>query len=259
MRPLIGLILITGTAHAGVVYDLNTRSLITAGADPVVTHYAIQGDKVRAAAADGKMVFIFKEQTIYSLDTTAKTVTAAKYATLEQVAAKLTHSVNELDDAASSAPPEQRAAMEMTAQQLRELNDRQAHRVRDYQATQRYESVSGHRCRIHEERESGVKRLELCVAPTGKVSGGLDVLAGMKTLSQYYRGSTFALGVEYGPAPWWSGIEGLDGVPLLVREFQDDKPISETTLTAIHVEVPNDALFDLPAGYSVQEQRLGDP
>jgi hypothetical protein len=65
--------------------------------------------------------------------------------------------------------------------------------------------------------------------------------------------------VEYGPTPWWSGIDSLGGVPILIREFKDGNAISETTLTGMHVDAPGAAHFDLPDGYSVQEQLLGDP
>jgi hypothetical protein len=97
------------------------------------------------------------------------------------------------------------------------------------------------------------------VAPVTKLPGGAEILRGMETLSQYWRGSIFALGVEYGAAQWWPGIAALGGVPILVREFKDGKAISETTLTAIHSATPSASDFAPPDGYAVQEQPLGDP
>jgi hypothetical protein len=260
VRLLFGLALISGMAHAGVVYDLNNRSLTTPPSASVVAHYFVQDDKVRVAASDGKMVFIFKDQTIYVIDNTARSVSAEKYATLDQIAAKATNTLKKLQDAAASAPADQRAMLEQAARQTKELGDQHSQPAsRSYRITDRSESVAGHHCRIWEESESGVKRLELCVAPVKTVPGGADVLRGMRTLSQYWRGSTFALGVEYGPTPWWSGIDTLGGVPILIREFKGGNAIGETTLTAMRVDVPGASHFDLPDGYSVQEQLLGDP
>jgi hypothetical protein len=260
VRLLFGLALISGVAHAGVVYDLTNRSLTTPPSASVVTHYFVQGEKVRVAASDGKVVFIFKDQTIYVIDNTARSVSAEKYATLEQIAAKTANTLKQLQDAVASAPADQRAALEQAARQTMELSDHQSQPVaRSYRMTGRSESVAGHSCRIWEESENGVKRLELCVAPVKTVPGGAEVLRGMRTLSQYWRGSTFALGVEYGPTPWWSGIDTLGGVPILIREFKDGKAIGETTLTAMRVDLPGASHFDLPVGYSVQEQPLGDP
>jgi len=260
VRLLFGLALISGMAHAGVVYDLTNRSLTTSPSGSVVAHYFVQDDKVRVAASDGKMVFIFKDQTIYVIDNTARTVSAEKYATLDQIAAKTAHTLKRLQDAAASAPADQRAMLEQAARQTKELSDHQSQQVsRNYRITDRSESVEGHSCRIWEESENGVKRLELCVAPLKTVPGGADVLQGMRTLSQYLRGSTFALGVEYGSTPWWSGIESLGGVPILIREFKDGKATGETTLTRMRVDAPGGSHFDLPDGYSVQEQLLGEP
>jgi hypothetical protein len=81
----------------------------------------------------------------------------------------------------------------------------------------------------------------------------------MKVLSQYWHGSTSALGVEFGPAVWWSGIEGLGGVPILIREFKDGTAVAETTLTGMRPDVPNASLFDIPDGYPLREQPLGAP
>jgi hypothetical protein len=146
------------------------------------------------------------------------------------------------------------------AQDLREHDGRQSQPVpRSYRRTDRSETVDGHPCRIWEESEGNAKRLELCVAPVSKLQGGADILRGMKALSQYWRGSIFALGVEYGSAQWWPGIEGLGGVPILIREFKEDTAVSEITLTAIRSAAPSAALFAPPDGYTMQEQPLGSP
>src|ERR1700733_14073908 len=117
LRLLFSLALISGVAHAGVVYDLSNRSLTTSPSASVVAHYFVQDDKVRVAAADAKMVFIFKDQTIYVIDNTARSVSAEKYATLEQVAARIAHALKKLQDAAASAPADQRSRLEQAARQ----------------------------------------------------------------------------------------------------------------------------------------------
>jgi hypothetical protein len=42
----------------------------------------------------------------------------------------------------------------------------------------------------------------------------------MKTLSRYpVMGSLQALGVQFGYGEWWTGIESLRGLPVLIRVF----------------------------------------
>lgn len=262
MRLIFGLALISAAAHAGVVYDLEDRSLggsVTSA--PLLVHFTIQDDNVRAAAtSDATLVTIFKDQTIYQINNTSRSVHAFKYATLSQMAAKYADMGRQSEDALATAPPDKRAMLEDVVRELKEEVERTSQAVpRDYRITDRSESVDGHECRIWEVRENGTKRLELCVAPLTKVPGGAEILRGMKSLSQYWNGSAVALGVTFGRGPWWSGIEALGGVPILIREFKDGEPIRETRLTAIHVEVPSASVFDLPGGYPVQETPMGNP
>jgi hypothetical protein len=260
VRLILGLALVSGVAHAGAVYEFTHRAFALPPSAPAIAHYVVQDDKVRVAGSDGTLVFIFKDQTIYIINTTSRSVDAQKYATLSQIEAKYAELEKQIQDAAASAPADKRAMLGQVARDTKETQQRQSHPVpRDYRVTDRSESVDGHSCRIWEEREAGARRLELCVAPVTEIAGGADILGGMKSLSQYYQGSTFALGVQFGPAPWWSGMETLGGVPILIREFKDDKAIGETTLTAIHPEVPSPSLFDLPEGYPIREQPLGSP
>jgi hypothetical protein len=260
VRPVLALVLMTGPASAGVVYDVTHRTLMQPPTAPEVAQYFVQDDKVRVGASDAMAVLIFKNKTVYVIDNTLRSVQALKNATLEQIAAKFADNVKRLEDAAATAPPGQRAMGEGMAANMKELGERERQPVpRDYRLTNRAESVDGHGCRIWEERESGAKRLEFCVASLEAVPGGADILHGMKVLSQYWHGSTFALGVEFGPAVWWSGIEGLGGVPILIREFKDGTAVAETTLTGMRPDVPNASLFDIPDGYPLREQPLGAP
>jgi hypothetical protein len=54
-------------------------------------------------------------------------------------------------------------------------------------------------------------------------------------------------------------IEGLGGVPILVREFKDGNAVAETSLTGMRPDVPSASLLDVPDGYPVQERTLGVP
>jgi hypothetical protein len=246
--------------YAGVIYDVAIRpvdqSNLALGAPPVpvVTQYFVEDGKVRVGGASAKVVYLFKDRTMYVVDNPAHSVHVLKHATLSQVAAHYGDTVKQLEEAAANAPPGQRADAQQKAADMKIVSDRLRQAVtREYRVTVRFESVDGHACRVWEEREGGVKHLELCVASAASVPGGAEIMSGMKTLSQFRQGSNFAFGVEFGLSEWWPDIAGLGGVPLLVREYKYDSVVSEVMLSAMRPGVSAMSQWDLPAGYEVQE------
>jgi hypothetical protein len=253
----------SAVAEAGVLYEVQVRPLDQnnlalsspgTAAPAVVTQYFAEEGKVRIGGPNAKMVYLFMPGVMIAVDHTAHAVHLLKHATLTEVAAHYADEVKQLEAAAAAAPAEQRAAAQSKAADMQAASDRLLQPVtRDYRVTARFESADGRACRIWEESEGGAKRLELCVAPTASVPGGADILRGMKTLSQFRQGASFAFAVDFGLSPWWADIDRLGGVPLLIREYKYDSVVSEVLLTAIRPGVPRAALFDLPDGYAVQE------
>ena len=242
-------------AGAGVAYDFNVQlvdqtnmDFAPAGASPAaVTRYFAGNGKVRIGGAGAKTVYLIEDRTVYAVDDGSRTVRVLKHATLSEVAAHYADAVRQLEEAAAAAAPENRAEAERKASDLKAASDRLLQPVpRQYGLTTRLESVDGHSCRIWEEREGGVKRFEFCVAPTGAVPGGAEVLRAMHALAAFRHGALWALGVDLGLADWWPDVLHLGGVPLEIREFKYDSLIREVTLTAIHPDTPSASLWDLP-------------
>ncbi len=261
LRRVAALLLTPVLANAGVVYqvairpvDDNNMALAAPAAAPVVTEYFVEDGKVRVGGKNAKMAYLFKDRTMYVIDNPSRTVHVLKHATLNQVIAHYAEAVQQLEAAAANASPDERAGAEQKAADMKAVSDRLRQPVpREYRVTVRFESVDGRACRVWEERESGTKRLELCVAPTATVPGGADILSGMKTLSQFRQGSDFAFGVEFGLSDWWADFASLGGLPLLVREYKYDSVVSEIMLTAMRQGVPSASQLDIPDGYQVQE------
>ena len=261
LRRVAALLLTPVLANAGVVYqvavrpvDDNNMALAAPAAAPVVTQYFVEDGKVRVGGKNVKMAYLFKDRTMYVIDNSSRTVHVLKHATLNQVTAHYADAVQQLEAAAANASPDERAAAEQKAADMKAVSDRLRQPVpREYRVTVRFESVDGRACRVWEERESDAKRLELCVAPTATVPGGADILSGMKTLSQFRQGSDFAFGVEFGLSDWWADFASLGGLPLLVREYKYDSVVSEIMLTAMRQGVPSASQLDIPDGYQVQE------
>lgn len=261
VKVLIALFLAPLGCKAGVMYDVAIRpvdesniSLAGKAPIPVVTQYFVEGGKVRVGGSHAKQTFIFKDRTMYVIDPTSRVVHVLKHATLGDTIAHYTDTVKQLENAASAAVPEEREAARQKAADMKVVSDRILQTVpHDFSLTTRYESVDGHACRIWEERENSVKRLELCVAPTASLTGGAEILNGMKTLSQFRQGSNFAFGVDFGLGEWWSDVAGLGGVPLLIREYKYDSVVSEVMLSEMRIGVPSAEPFDLPDGFPLQD------
>jgi hypothetical protein len=261
VKLVCALVLAPLWSRAGVMYDVAIRpvdesniSLAGKAPIPVVTQYFVEGGKVRVGGTNAKQIYLFKDRTMYVIDPTSRVVHVLKHATLSDVTAHYSDTVKQLENAAAAAAPEERAAAEQKAADMKVVSDRMLHTVpHDFSLTVRYESVDGHACRIWEERENSVKRLELCVAQTASLNGGSEILNGMKTLSQFRQGSNFAFGVDFGLADWWPDIASLGGVPLLIREYKYDSVVSEVMVSGMRQGVPSAQPFDLPEGFPLQD------
>ncbi len=237
-------------ARAGTPYVLINKNLPARASSASYAQYYAADGKVRAAGFDSRRVYLFKDARVYVIDNTAKSIQVVTGALVDQGAARMDDRVNLVANSAAQLPPDKRAVMERLAAEMKALNDNRRIPVpRTYRITDRSEAVDGRSCRIWEGFERELKRFEFCVAPVAQIPGGAEILDGMKTLSTYWQGSIFALGVSLGNAGWWPGIESLGGLPILVREFKNGSAVSETVLTEIGDGVPNAPPFDLPAGY----------
>jgi hypothetical protein len=241
-------------ACAGTSYVLTNKSLLPRDSAVSVAQYYVQDRKVHAAGVDGRRAYLFEDAKVYVIDHGAKSIQVVTSALTTQAADKLDERVASIEESAAKLPPDRRAVLQKMAADMKALNDSRRQPVpRDFHVTDRSDTVDGHACRIWEAFEWDRKRFEFCVAPKSGIPGSAEILGGMQALSAYQQGSIFALGVKLGNTGWWSGIAGLEGVPILIREFKDGAPASETALTAIRDGVAGASMFDLPKGYPLTE------
>lgn len=254
MRAALLCLLLPGLAGADVAYTMSTANPAGLGAPPTLAFYAGQGGRLRAAAADGHLTYLFRDRTLYVVEEPAHAVHQIIRATVAQVAAAREQQARQIEASAATYSGEKREQMRHLAEQMRAMS---AHRddvlVFEYRRTARRRTVDGIGCQVVEAAVRGTKRFEFCVAPVAKVPAGAELLAGLRMLAEYHEGSVFALGASLGGGRWWPAIEGLAGVPLAIREFKDGGPSPETTLLQVRDKPIPAALFELPAGYPVGE------
>jgi len=247
------MMLVPSVVGAGTSFDMTARDLTYPTMEPSISHHFVQNGQTRIETADG-VAALFRNQSIITIDSKSRTFRINNGVTREQILARMVAQVDALRRKAATLPADQRAKMEQQAAYLENRRLETANTIpREYTVTLRSEVVDGHECRIWRETENGAMRLELCVVPVGELPGGDEILAGMKTLSDYPAfGSVAAVGVELGYGEWWPGIESLVGLPLLVREFEHGDAAFEFTITNVHSDVPVGTRFDIPKGYQRQ-------
>ena len=251
---VFGLLFLPGLCSAGVTYEMSIQSFGRLAGAPSSSRYSVEADRIRFEPSDGKSVFIFREGSIYVIDTDAHSAKVSRHATLAESVRQIDESVTRLEALAQTAPADRQAKIDQAVAINKDLAARYHQPVlRDYRKTDRIESSEGRSCRVWEVWEKGVKWLEVCVVPTAEVPGGADALAAMTSLSGYLHGGMFALGVELGPVPQWSEFEALGGVPVLVREFEHGQIVHEIHLTGFRVQTLEPSVFEVPQGYPVQD------
>jgi hypothetical protein len=250
MRRIMALIFVPGIAVAGTSYDLTFRDLAQPASAPVVSRHFVQDGKVRADLVENQ-VLIFKDQAIYVVNNKARIVQVESNATRDQILARLADQVSQIRAKSAALPPDQRAKMEQGTSFLEDLAQNYKRILpRDYVATTQSEMIGGRKCRIWTQTQEGAKQLELCVVSVSTVRGGDEILAGMKMLGQYpVFGSLQALGVQFGEGEWWTGVESLGGLPVLIRVFEHGHVAYEVTITGEQQGVLSQSLFDIPDGY----------
>ncbi|HME37786.1 MAG TPA: hypothetical protein VKG63_02400 [Steroidobacteraceae bacterium] len=244
------MMLVSSVAAAGTSFDMTARDLLYPSMEPSVTHHFVQNGQTRIETADG-VAALFRNQSIITIDPRSRTVRINNGATRDRTLTRMVAQVDALRRKAVTLPADQRAKMEEQATYLENLRLETYKTIsREYTVTRRSEVVDGHECRIWRETENGAMRLELCMVPVGELPGGDEILAGMKTLSEFPAfGSVAAVGVELGYGEWWPGIDSLVGLPILVREFEHGDAAFESTISNVRSGVPVGARFDIPQGY----------
>ena len=79
-RFILALLSLPGLANAGVTYQMTTQSFGRLAGGPFSSDYVMEGDKIRINASDGKTVFIFRDESIYVIDSVTRSAQVLRHA-----------------------------------------------------------------------------------------------------------------------------------------------------------------------------------
>ena len=244
--PLMSLLAATFASAAayGGVY-LESTSTGESKATPKVARMWFDGGRMRSESGSGE-VAIFKNRAMYNLDPAAKTYRVIDQATIEQLSGGMADARKQMEARMATMTPEQRAQIEKMMG--RAGGGAPAKRV--LKNTGRTESAGGISCTVWEATVDGRKEEELCAAKS--LPGGDEVTKTLKEIGAMLQGFTDQMSQmsrNRATQPW-SDLQTLNGVPIVMRKFENGKVTSETRLTAARKESVAGAQFEVPAGYT---------
>jgi hypothetical protein len=220
---LLFLVLLPTYVRADVVYD-ETQTFPNNPNTAVVRVY-VQGNLVRREK--GQTVLLLTDQTMFLIDNAHRTYySLALEKVRKRIAAQMQASGSVVRP---GAPP------------------------LDYFETNKSESVEGRECRLWEGMGNGYRRLELCVAPSETITGGDQILGGLRAMDRFFAGGGDLQPTPLGSVSWWSGIDRFSGLPILIRYFTRKGESAEITFTGLREETFPDDLFRVPEGYQLKQ------
>ena len=259
MRALYCVLLLwSGIASAGVVMEMTDRDLTDATAKPGAQKLYFDNGLFRVdSIEEGRLdtTVIFKNRTMYAVDHGEQQYTAMDQAAMDRAAGQFAQMRKEMEAQVAGMPPEQRAMVEkMLSEQGLSGGQPAKKRTRTVKDTGRADRVAGHACRVWEIAVDGVKEQELCVAPPGSLPAGDALMKAMRDLAEMSRGFFEKVGVDEDVmAEAWADLEQVKGIPILTREFEAGKPVSESRLSTLREQALGAGMFDVPKGFREQK------
>ncbi len=248
------------TSLAGSVMEMTEHDLQDPKAKPTTQIIAVQDGRLRIEEAGDKEFTIFRDETIYHVDTGDRTYTKIDRAQMEQLGGQLASARKQMEEQMAKMSPEQRQMMEQAMGRLGlggaaggGAKTAPAIVTRD---TGRSENVSGYSCRLWEVSVGGRRENELCVTPPGAVPGGADMYKAMLQMGDIAKRFTQDLGAAGLGQAVWGELSKINGLPILMRDYDDaGKPDTEMRLSSAKSQSLPASRFEVPAGY--KENKLG--
>lgn len=253
----LSLTLSATTALAGTTLESAEHKLEGQRTDTVTTISAQDGN-LRVDSPANNSVMIFKDDTIYTLNTKDKTYGALDRATLQKMAEQISPALKQMQEQLAKMPPEQRAQIEkMMGKSVPGAGEQ---KTQEFRKTSRTDKISGYSCTYVEMLEDGVLQDELCVVPSGQLKGSADLMAAAQKMQAMMDEMLKTL-----DSPWMKQMaerqtmnySQLGGVPVFTRRYENGKPAAETTLRSIRSDSLPASTFEIPAGYTKQETMRG--
>jgi hypothetical protein len=256
MKPCAALVLVASIplAQAGVAYEVSTRDLTVADAEPVLSRGYTQNGRLREEHGEkSHLVSIQTKQAAIDVDTLTRSYHLRDQEELTRIGRQERASYQR-NVAQRAAMPANLRAMLDQGNAVAEENLAIQKRAPDFRATDRHETVDGYACSIWEYYWKGSKQAEFCIASPTSIPGGAEWMTALRAEADFYESAGQWLGdpgrLILAPArPQAEAPSRLGGILLMTRSFSQGKAVSESRVTMVRVGRLKAELFDVPQDY----------
>jgi len=255
------------SVQAGVLVETVKRNKAV-GKEEAAQTMQIQDGKARIESGGSRnTVSIFKDDTMYVLDTEHKTYMTMDRDTMERMASTVNDAMEKMRSKMADLPPEQRAMMENMMKQRGVPGAQQTVKTAslDATATGATESIDGRTCKVWNIKRDDKLSSQVCVVPYAGLPGHEEFQALAKKMSALFEkiSERFAnnmannMGRQFTDNPFQqsTGIAAkINGVPFITRRYHEDALDPEETAIKVWKSQTIDATqFEIPAKYTKKE------
>jgi hypothetical protein len=264
-----------GTAQAGVFIEMSDHDIASGKMTPRHNLYVQQG-MLRADSTDGHDVVLFKDNSMYMLDSSTKTYRVLDKAAMEQMAGKMNDMMASMQAKMASMPPEQRAAMERAMQGMGQNmpGAAAAPKTHTFDAIDMGASGSagGRSCHMWNATRDGKPTEQLCVVPESALPGTSEVMTALRSAASFNQqfqesmqargGAAASMGSHSGGiiAQHLNVMQKIGGVPMATRHIDSSTgalAATESVMTQWQQRSIDAAQFAIPADYTRKEFMAG--
>lgn len=253
--------LATGTAAAGVVYEIEVTDHEQSPPKTESIEAAVEGRNLKMGIASGgrgkqgEMIFRGDRREMVVVDHDDKSYHVMDEATMQRIAGQVSGAMAQMQEALKNVPADQRAMVEQMMKQ--NMPDQAAKPVRaksEIRKTGERGTKNGYPCVKYEVFRKGQKIREMWVTDWDNVEGGSDVVDVWEDMSEFFNElmdsiPDFGQG-KGGGDPVFEHMKELGGFPVITQEFDESgAKIDESGLRSSRRRTLDPDAFEPPSGY----------
>lgn len=248
-------VLVSSLAQAGVVMEMVATD--AAGQETGRSKIFAQSKMIRMdhGGSDASASMIFLGDRFVYVDHDDKSYVVMDEAMLNEVSAKISEAMKEMEAQLANMPPEQRAMVEQMMKGKMDGMMPQA----DTASKPRVESMGkkewqSYTCRQYAVYEADKKTQQICAAKLDDVAGADEVVEAFIGMAAYIKKMTESMPMManqgFNPGELMAEIEGF---PVHTVDYRNGQVMSEMSLDSVDERKLDPALFSAPDGYRQQD------